>query len=406
MTLQRVARLSLRHQQKRVVPCFTRCRFLTASRLTKKAILMSKIRPQEIARRRTSTATAATTTTADSEEAAITGISDDQARDIALRLKECDCLYILAGAGMSVDSGLPDFRSDLGFWKSYPPMQDMNLSFTEMANPLWFDADPALAWAFYGHRLNLYRRTQPHKGFAMLLEMSQHMAHGYRVFTSNVDGHFQKAGFDEQRIEERHGSIHYLQCVEGPRCVMRNDDYFPNGIASIEQLEKRGLKPISDEVLDSHPEKKPPGDKDRKSALDEEKLPPCLCRIVGHDCTYGPRLLSRPNILMFDDSTFNPHRALEQNDRAKKFFKEELVKRKEKMASRVAVVEIGAGSALPVVRIEAEEKAYLYGHVFARINRDKHDSQISSSFDCPHIYSIQDTSLNAIAAIYDHFKAL
>ena len=40
------------------------------------------------------------------------------------------------------------------------------------------------------------------------------MTHGYSVFTSNVDGHFQEAGFDERDVREYHGSIHDLQCLE------------------------------------------------------------------------------------------------------------------------------------------------------------------------------------------------
>ena len=88
------------------------------------------------------------------------------------------------------------------------------LSFVEMANPDWFHRDPGLAWAFYGHRLNLYRKTRPHVGFHILLEPARKMPAGYFVFTSNVDGHFQKAGFDPERIEECHGSIHRLQCVQ------------------------------------------------------------------------------------------------------------------------------------------------------------------------------------------------
>ena len=75
-------------------------------------------------------------------------------------------LYITAGAGMGVDSGLPDFRGDEGFWRAYPAFRGQ--SFQDMANPRWFLEDPAKAWGFYGHRLNLYRSTQPHEGFAVL----------------------------------------------------------------------------------------------------------------------------------------------------------------------------------------------------------------------------------------------
>ena len=70
-------------------------------------------------------------------------------------LKEAKALLITAGAGMGVDSGLPDFRGEGGFWKAYPVMAKLRMSFVEMANPEWFHREPELAWAFYGHRLNL-----------------------------------------------------------------------------------------------------------------------------------------------------------------------------------------------------------------------------------------------------------
>ena len=73
-----------------------------------------------------------------------------------------DALLITAGAGMGVDSGLPDFRGDEGFWRAYPPFKRLGLSFVDLANPRWFEDDPELAWGFYGHRLNLYRATTPH----------------------------------------------------------------------------------------------------------------------------------------------------------------------------------------------------------------------------------------------------
>ena len=48
--------------------------------------------------------------------------------DTILRAKEivanAEAVIITAGAGMGVDSGLPDFRGDLGFWKAYPPLKD------------------------------------------------------------------------------------------------------------------------------------------------------------------------------------------------------------------------------------------------------------------------------------------
>jgi hypothetical protein len=93
----------------------------------------------------------------------------------------------------------------------------LGLQFEEIANPAAFARDPALAWGFYGHRLALYRRTVPHRGFALLREIAAGLPGGAFVFTSNVDGQFQKAGFAEARIMEVHGSIHHLQCQRGCR---------------------------------------------------------------------------------------------------------------------------------------------------------------------------------------------
>jgi NAD-dependent SIR2 family protein deacetylase len=137
---------------------------------------------------------------------------DGKLRRVVETIRATEALLISAGAGMGVDSGLPDFRGTQGFWRSYPAVAELGLSFEQMANAVWFQNDPCLAWAFYGHRLNLYRQTEPHQGFKQLLEMGSRMKHGCWVFTSNVDGQFQKAGYPLERMVECHGSIHHLQC--------------------------------------------------------------------------------------------------------------------------------------------------------------------------------------------------
>jgi NAD-dependent SIR2 family protein deacetylase len=192
-----------------------------------------------------------------------------------------DALLISAGAGMGVDSGLPDFRGTQGFWREYPVIAKLGLSFSEMANPAWFGENPALAWAFYGHRLNLYRRTVPHPGFRQLLEMGGSKKHGYFVFTSNVDGQFQRAGFAMERIVECHGSIHHFQCSAS--CT---DDIWEADAetVNINEVTFRALEP----------------------------LPEC------RNCAG----LARPNILMFGDGTWLRHRADAQQQRFGKWLDE------------------------------------------------------------------------------------
>lgn len=68
---------------------------------------------------------------------------------------------------MGVDSGLPDFRGAQGFWTNYKPFRN-KFKFYECANPRFLHEHPRLFWGFYGHRLELYRKTDPHKGFTIL----------------------------------------------------------------------------------------------------------------------------------------------------------------------------------------------------------------------------------------------
>jgi NAD-dependent SIR2 family protein deacetylase len=99
-------------------------------------------------------------------------MSDDAAlRRAAGAVAAADALLFGAGAGMGVDSGLPDFRGDKGFWRAYPPYEKLGLSFAALASPRWFRSDPELAWGFYGHRLNIYRATLPHDGFGILIHV-------------------------------------------------------------------------------------------------------------------------------------------------------------------------------------------------------------------------------------------
>ena len=211
-----------------------------------------------------------------------------------------DGIVLTAGAGMGIDSGLPDFRGPQGFWKAYPALGQARLSFEEMASPQSFERDPRLAWGFYGHRLTIYRKTRPHDGFSLLLRIASRVPRGIFVFTSNVDGQFTKAGYPEDRVLECHGSIHHLQCF--------NDC--------------RGLIWSADSLV-------PEVDAQRVRLHSE--LP--RCPACGG--------LARPNILMFGDGGWNPERTREQSLRWQAW---------RESCSRLAVIEIGAGTAVPTVR--------------------------------------------------------
>ena len=101
---------------------------------------------------------------------------EDKLAQAAQLIHNAQALIIAAGAGMGVDSGLPDFRSNNGFWRTYPALAQSRLRFEEAATAGHFIQHPERAWGFYGHRLQKYRTVQPHAGFCAALPAAQRPA--------------------------------------------------------------------------------------------------------------------------------------------------------------------------------------------------------------------------------------
>src|SRR5262249_3571954 len=128
-----------------------------------------------------------------------------------------EALLIGAGAGMGVDSGLPDFRGQEGFWKAYPPLRGQ--LFSELSTPHWFHTDPSLAWGFFGHRLNLYRAAVPHDGFTVLRRWAERMPLGSFVFTNRsglkITGFLQRSCVLFSALP-----LHFIRCYSEFRKAM------------------------------------------------------------------------------------------------------------------------------------------------------------------------------------------
>lgn len=256
-------------------------------------------------------------------------------------VRAADALVVTAGAGMGVDSGLPDFRGDRGFWTAYPMYERLGLSFVDAANPEHFERDPAFGWGFYGHRLELYRRTVPHDGFAILRRwMGGLRLPGFAV-TSNVDGQLAKAGFDAARVLEIHGSIHHLQC----------------------------LAPCTDAIWENReaPEVE-------EATMRARRIPRCP-RCGG---------VARPNVLMFGDAGWVSDRTDAQRGRFTRFLEET-------RGARLAIVELGAGTAIPSIRLLSERLGRGGGTV-VRVNPREPE------IEAPHV-SLPLGALEALRAI-------
>ena len=269
----------------------------------------------------------------------------DRCEKAAEAIRTAKAMIVTAGAGMGVDSGLPDFRGDQGFWNAYPMYERLGINFVSAANPANFEGDPAFGWGFYGHRTNLYRETEPHRGFRMLQDWADTFGQDSFVATSNVDGQFQKAGYREDQILEVHGSIHHLQC----------------------------LSPCSSDIWDNDEEI--PVDFDSMRA---RRVPSC------RNCSRP----ARPNILMFGDYSWISDRTHGQEMRFNRFLSQH-------QQAPIVVIEMGAGTAVPTIRYMSERIGQRFGATVIRINpREAHIAGGHISLPCG--------SLQGLERIADH----
>jgi len=218
-------------------------------------------------------------------------------------IRNADGIVIAAGAGMSVDSGLPDFRGTGGLWTSLLPAGMSERDLGSLTQGSCFVEKPVDARRFYRRALQVCRQVKPHAGYALLRRWAQRARHGAFIFTSNVDGHFQVAGFDEERVLECHGTINFMQCGE----------------------------PCSDAIWASG------------SVMDAVDIDTLALPDLPH-CGHCGRL-ARPNFLLFDDRAWIDRRSSAQWGH---------LRRRLAQVSKPVVIELGAGTTVPSVRMFAE----------------------------------------------------
>mmetsp|Transcript_39193 Transcript_39193/g.75291 ORF Transcript_39193/g.75291 Transcript_39193/m.75291 type:complete len:304 (-) Transcript_39193:221-1132(-) len=292
-------------------------------------------------------------------------------RIAAERIHDASALVVTAGAGMGVDSGLPDFRGNEGFWRAYPMYRKRRLDFASMANPRWFENDCEMAWGFYAHRRNMYLSTTPHRGFEILRRAAQNLKHGGFVFTSNVDGHFQKAGFSSDRVYECHGSIQHLQCAKP--CRDRIWTYHHHHHHHHYHHHDEG------------------GDHDQHIPVDtvtmrveSKNIPRC------HTCQH----VARPNILMFGDWGFIPDRTLKQQKRM-----DDWLDAAKNDGGRIVIVEVGAGTSVPTVRNTSERLAQVWGEGACLIRINAREEMIPNASQIDQAISIKGGALSTLEAL-------
>jgi NAD-dependent deacetylase len=152
---------------------------------------------------------------------------DGTAEGLAELIRESRCTVALTGAGISVPSGIPDFRTPgKGLWEKVDPM--------EVAHIDAFHRDPERFWSFYRPRFEMLGDKQPNAAHRALAQLE---AEGLldAVVTQNVDCLHRKAG--TERLIEVHGSIATSSCTSchASFALENVDALFTNGVAHCSQ---------------------------------------------------------------------------------------------------------------------------------------------------------------------------
>jgi NAD-dependent deacetylase len=131
-------------------------------------------------------------------------VDHERVERLASLVREASSVVALTGAGISVPSGIPDFRSPgTGLWENVNPM--------EVAHIDAWRADPERFWHFYGNRFQTLEDKEPNGAHAALVALEER-GRLDAIITQNIDRLHRRAG--SQKLIEVHGSIDTSSCLD------------------------------------------------------------------------------------------------------------------------------------------------------------------------------------------------
>jgi NAD-dependent deacetylase len=122
---------------------------------------------------------------------------------LAALVRERGPCVVLTGAGVSTESGVPDFRSPTGIWAQFDPFEYGSIDA--------FRADPAKVWSFYAPRFSMLTEAEPNDAHRALADLERR-GFARAVVTQNIDLLHERAGSGE--VVEVHGSIRTSSCPD------------------------------------------------------------------------------------------------------------------------------------------------------------------------------------------------
>jgi len=326
-------------------------------------------------------------------------LSDQVAEEIAQKIIEADYLIIAAGAGFSQDSGLLVYK-DIADVEQY---RKENLTYPALCSPRWLEnGNTSTFYGFHGSCYNAYKNTIPHQGYTVIKKWKEtifdpklkatftddknidDLKINFHIYTSNVDGHFEKSGFKQEEINPIHGDYIHWQC-ERSTCsqpIIRPPDSFrfdihPTLLKAIDgPIENATAECVKIGFNNNHP-----------------KCPTC-----------GRYL--RPNILMFGDNNWKTRgegasymresncysfcRGVERNLQLKDSSKQ------------LVILEMGCGTRIPSIR---KNVASLASSIAASGNEGNvtlirlNPGELYKSYDYPKTYRVDTKALAGLILI-------
>tara|TARA_B100001173_G_C15922465_1_gene519168 strand:+ start:40 stop:900 length:861 start_codon:yes stop_codon:yes gene_type:complete len=216
-------------------------------------------------------------------------------------IKNCDALLVIAGAGMSVDSGIFTYRGSNGIWNKSIQIGKEFYRYDEISSLKMWKEYPELAWGFKANFYEMMKESEPHEGYYTLLNyVKNRLNNNYFICTSNIDNYFERSGFEKDKIYEVHGTMKLLQCMD-KKCSLRN-----------------GPIDMEDKLMP----------KFNKDTFISTSMP---------KCPYCPNIL-RPNVSMFGDHDFygKPYEFARKK-------MENWITENEKKDNKLVILEIGCG---------------------------------------------------------------
>lgn len=138
---------------------------------------------------------------------------EQQSRDLQARIEKAaraivDARVVIGftGAGISTESGIPDFRTMGEFWEGFDPATFE----VEIDNREAFEKHPERVWAFFSQAIRVMEKAQPNEGHKALARLGR-LGRMAAIITQNVEGLHQKAG--SENVIEFHGNIFRLHCM-------------------------------------------------------------------------------------------------------------------------------------------------------------------------------------------------